>query len=384
MCKLRSVPCKRHIIGPVHYAGAFLIMETWAEMPVAVIRTVAGLLSVDSIQQARLVCKAWQQAASLAVHTLRPRITGSLGLQWHNLPLLSKAFPACSVLDLRSYKVPQDSGQHLQDTAFTQIHLSNVEAGPDHKRAFQELHDYIACASSHQPYLKCEVDIHMIHQYGLLGSTDELFTDDLCLKLSQFPESACITKLNAGSMPVHVTGRGLRSIAHMTALTELTLVCRQDIDDVHLELLSGLIRLTELKIGPLRLCSSEGLINTLSRLCRLQKLSLTDAVGVSDECLAHISAALSGNLQALSLANCPQLTDESVPYLGMPHLSTLFFSNTAQISLQGVEDLISQSSVLVDLDFRGCACLTVRDRMKVQQRMLARVYTTKFNVYDHY
>lgn len=361
-----------------------LTMETWSQMSTAVLSIVAGLLDVDSMQQARLVCKAWQQPVSLAVHTLRPRITGSLGLQWHNLPMLSKAFPACTGLDLRSYRVTQDSGQHLQGTAFANIHLSNVEAGPDHKQAFQELHDYIACACTYQPCLKFEVDIHMIHQYGLLGSTDELFTDDLCLKLLQFPDSACVTKLNVGSMPVHVTGRGLVCIAHMTALTELNLVCRHDVDDVHLQLLSSLVNLTELKIGPLKHCSSEGLVNTLSQMRRLEKLSLTDAIGVSDSCLAQVSYALSDNLQVLSLANCPQLTDESVPYLGMPHLSTLFFSNTAQVSLQGVEDLIAQSTVLVDLDFRGCACLTVRDRMKVQQRMLARVYNSKLNPYYHY
>lgn len=364
--------------------GAHLNMEAWSQMPTAILSTVAGLLSEDSMQQARLVCKAWRQPVSLAVHTLRPRMTGSLGLQWHNLPLLSNSFPACSVLDLRAHRVPQDSGQHLQNTAFTQIHLSNVEAGPDHKQAFQELHDYIACASSYQPCLKFEVDIHMIHQYGLLGSTEELFSDDLCLKLLQFPHAACITKLNVGNMPVHVTGRGLSSVAQMTALTELSLLCRQDIDDMHLELLSGLTNLVELKIGPLKHCSSDGLVNTLSNLCRLEKLSLTDAIGFSDECLAHVSAALSHCLHALSLANCPQLTDEAVPYLAMPHLSTLFFSNTAQISLQGVENLIAQSTVLVDLDFRGCALLTVRDRMRVQQSMLARVYTPKFFPYDHY
>lgn len=356
-------------------------METWPEVPFAVLRTIAGLLDVDSMQQARLVCKAWKQPASLAVHTLRPRITGSLGLQWHNLPLLSKAFPACRVLDLRSYRVPKDSGQHLQDTAFTQIHLSNVEAGPDHNRAFQDLHDYIACASSHQPHLS--FDIHMIHQYGLLGSTNELFTDELCLKLLHFPQTACITKLNVGSMPVPITGRGLAFIAQLTALTELTMVCHRDIDDVHLELLVGLTNLTELKVGPLKHCSSEGLMNVLPHLCHLQKLSLTDAVGVSDDCLAHVSAALSGTLQVLSLANCPQLTDECIPYLGMPHLSLLFFSNNAQISLNGVEDLIAQSTALQDLDFRGCACLTVRDRMKVQQRMLTRVYRRQFNAYDY-
>lgn len=364
--------------------GANLNMEAWSQMPTAILSTVAGLLSEDSMQQARLVCKAWRQPVSLAVHTLRPRITGSLGLQWHNLPVLSKSFPACSTLDLRAHRVPQDTGQHLQNTAFTQIHLSNVEAGPDHKQAFQELHDYIACASSYQPCLKFEVDIHMIHQYGLLGSTEELFSDDLCFKLLQFPHSACITKLNVGNMPVHVTGRGLSSVAQMTALTELSVLCRQDIDDMHLELLSGLTNLVELKIGPLKHCSSDGLVNTLSNLCRLEKLSLTDAIGFSDECLAHISAALSHCLHALSLANCPQLTDEAVPYLAMPHLSTLFFSNTAQISLQGVENLIAQSTVLVDLDFRGCALLTVRDCMRVQQSMLARVYTPKFFPYDHY
>lgn len=344
--------------------------ETWTDMSSAVLRTVAASLDEASLQQVRLVCKAWQQPASLAVDSLRPRILGSLGLQWHNLPLLSKAFPACAVLDLRSYKVPPDSGQHLKDTAFTKVLLSNVEAGPDHNRAFGELQKYIACASENNSSLTFEVDIHMIHQYGLLGSTEESFTDNLCLLLMQFPASACITKLNAGSMPVPVTGTGLRFIAKLTALTDLSLTCYQDIDDVHLRVLSGLTNLTGLKIGPLKYCSSEALTDTLSHLCQLQKLSLSDAVWVSDECLGHVSAALSANLQALSLANCPQLTDESIAYLGMPHLSTLFFSNSPFVTLQGVDHLVGQSTALVDLDFRGCACLTVQDRMKVQQRLL--------------
>ena len=355
----------------MHMQGEDVGTEAWTDMSFAVLRTVAASLDGASLQQVRLVCKAWQQPTSLAVDSLRPRITGSLGLQWHNLPLLSKAFPACTTLDLRSYKVPPDSGQHLQGTAFTKVLLSNVEAGPDHNKAFGELHKYVACASESNSSLTFKIDIHMIHQYGLLGSTEELFSDNLCLMLMQFPASACVTKLNAGSMPVPVTATGLSYIAKLTALTDLSLTCRQDIDDMHLQLLSELTNLTGLKIGPLKYCSSDALTDTLSQLCRLQKLSLSDAVWVSDECLGHVSAALSANLQALSLANCPQLTDESIAYLGMPHLSTLFFSNSPHVTLQGVEHLIGQSTALIDLDFRGCACLTVQDRMKVQQRLLA-------------
>ena len=340
-------------------------------MSIAVLHTVAALLDVGSMQQVRLVCKAWQQPASAAVSSLRPRITGSLGVQWCNLPLLSKAFPACEVLDLRSYKVPPDSGQYFQATAFTKILLSNLEAGPDHERAFQELRDYVICASRHQDSLSFEIDIHMIHQFGLLGSADEPFTDELCWMLVHFPSSASITKLNVGSMPVPVTGIGLSYIGLLTSLTELALISCTDIDEVHLQRLSALTCLTELKIGPLKQCSSHGLELMLSHLCHLQKLSLTDAIWISDECLIQFLTSLSTSLQALSLGNCPQITDESMPYFGRLHLSTLFFSNAPHVTLQAVEDLVAQSPALTDLDFRGCACLTVRDRMKLQQRLLA-------------
>jgi len=94
---------------------------------------------------------------------------------------------------------------------------------------------------------------------------------------------------------------------------------------------------------------------------------LIDAIHIKDETIAHISCSLSATLRALSLANCPQLTDESMPYLCMPHLSTLFFSNNSFVTLQGVQQLASQSLSLVDLDFRGCTCLSVKDRMKLQQ-----------------
>ena len=113
-----------------------------------------------------------------------------------------------------------------------------------------------------------------------------LFTDELCLQLLQILQSACITTLNAIGMPLPITGRGLRAIAHMTALRELTLICNQNIDDVHLELLSRLGNLTELEIGPLGGCSSEGVTNTLSQLCHLQEVSLTDAFEFTDQGLA--------------------------------------------------------------------------------------------------
>ena len=338
----------------------------WCEMSTAVLRSVAALLDESSMQQVRLVCKPWQQPTSLTVHTLRPRITGSLGLQWHNLHLLSKAFPACTVLDLRSYRVPTDSGQHLLNTSFAKVLLSNVEVDPNPSRSLEELRKYITSTISTNASLTVEVDIHQLPNF----LSHSPFTDEDCCTLMQYPASAHVVKLHLGNMPVPVTQRGLGFIAQLTKLTELSIICCEDIDDTHIAKLSALTNLIELKIGPLKGCTSEGLTNGLSKLNQLQKLSLTDAVHIQDDTVAHISGSLSASLQALSLANCPQLTDDSVLHLCMPHLSTLFFSNSSFITLQGVHDLASKSSSLVDLDFRGCICLSVRDRMKLQQMML--------------
>ncbi|KAL0052328.1 hypothetical protein WJX82_000329 [Trebouxia sp. C0006] len=129
----------------------------WDEMSVAVLHSVAALLDWSSKQEVRLVCKAWKQAATLAINTLRPNMTGSLGLQWHNLHQLSKAFPACRVLDLRSYRVPR-----------------------------------------------------------------------------------------------------LGYIAQLTTLVELSVTCCEDIDDTHMRLLSALTNLEELRLGPLKGCTSAG------------------------------------------------------------------------------------------------------------------------------
>jgi len=42
----------------------------WDEMSVAVLHSVAALLDESSMQQFRLVSKAWKQAATLAINTL--------------------------------------------------------------------------------------------------------------------------------------------------------------------------------------------------------------------------------------------------------------------------------------------------------------------------
>ena len=340
----------------------------WADMSTAVLRSVAAFLDEGSMQQARLVCKAWQQPASCAVKVIRPRMTGSLGLQWHNLQLLSKAFLACTVLDLRSHKVPTDSGQYLLNTSFTKVLLSNVEADPDPRDSLEELHKYMAFAVDHNRSLIFDIDVYQLPNF----LSNAHFTDAACHKMMQYPASANIVKLHLGNMPVPVTMLGLGCIAKLTTLTELSVISCEDIDDEHMGLLSALTRLVELKLGPLKRCTSKGFMSGLSSMCQLQKLSLIDAIHVQDNTIACVSSSLSASLQALSLANCPQLTDGSVPYLCMPHLSTLFFSNSSFITLQGVQDLASQSSSLVDLDFRGCTCLSVRDRMKLQQFMLTR------------
>ena len=339
----------------------------WDEMSVAVLHSVAALLDESSMQQVRLVCKAWKQPATLAIKTLRPRMTGSLGLQWHNLHQLSKAFPACRVLDLRSYKVPSDSAQHLSNTFLTTVLLSNVEADPEPSRSLQELQEYMMSAEIHNPVLSFVVDIY--HLPTFLSRAP--FTDAECRTMMQYPASAQVVTLHLGCMPVSVTQTGLGYIAQLTTLAELSVTCCEDIDDDHMTLLSALSNLVELRLGPLKCCTSEGLTNGLSTLTQLQRLYLTDAIHIRDETIAHVLCSLSASLQALSMANCPLLTDESMPYLCMPRLSTLFFSNSSFITLQGVQHLASQSSSLVDLDFRGCTCLSVRDRMKLQQVMLS-------------
>lgn len=340
----------------------------WDGMSVAVLHSVAALLDKCSVQQVRLVCKAWKQPATFATTTLRPRMTGSLGLQWHNLHWLSKAFPACKVLDLRSYKVPSDSAQHLSNTFLTKVLLNNVEGDPDPNRSLEELQKYMTSAGSHNPVLSFVVDIHHLPTFLLPAP----FTDAACLTMMQYPASAQVVTLNLGCMPVSVTQTGLGYIAQLTTLAELHVICCEDIDDKHMRLLSALSNLERLRLGPLKGCTSGGLTDGLSTLTQLQRLYLIDAIHIKDETIAHISCSLSATLRALSLANCPLLTDESMPYLCMRRLSTLFFSNSSFITLQGVQHLASQSSSLVDLDFRGCTCLSVRDRMKLQQVMLSR------------
>lgn len=257
--------------------------------------------------------------------------------------------------------MPQGSGQHLQDTAFTEICLSNVKAGCS-DQAVQELHEYIACACSHRPSLCFSVDI------GLQNAPAASFTDRFCLALLQLPRCACVTNLDASSWPVPVTHRGLSHIAQITSLTKLQLICDydQDIGDEHLKLLSALTKLTDLCIGPLHLCTSEGLIHALSRLCYLERLSLGDAIHFSAKCLACVSAA---KLQALSLHYCTQLTDESVSCLSMPHLSELSFREVHGLSAFGLECLLAQSPALVHLNLLHCAGVTEKDLTLLSRRV---------------
>ena len=337
----------------------------WDEMSVAVLHSVAALLDESSMQQVRSVCRAWKQAATLAINTLRPNMTGSLGLQWHNLHQLSKAFSACRVLDLRSYRVPSDSAQHLSNTLFTTVLLGNIESNPEPSRSLEKLQKYMMSAETHNPVLSFLVDVYHLPMY-LSGPR---FTDAECLTMMHFPASAQVVTLHLGCMPVSVTQAGLGYIAQLTTLAQLSVTCCEDVDDNHMRSLSALTNLVELRLGPLKGCTSEGLTDGLSALTQLQRLYLMDAIQIKDETIAHISCSLSGTLRALSMANCPLLTDESMPYLCMPRLSILFFSNSSFITLQGVHRLVSQSSSLFDLDFRGCTCLSVRDRMQLQQML---------------
>ncbi|DBB09803.1 TPA: hypothetical protein ACH3X3_001425 [Trebouxia sp. C0006] len=342
----------------------------WDEMSVAVLHSVAALLDWSSKQEVRLVCKAWKQAATLAINTLRPNMTGSLGLQWHNLHQLSKAFPACRVLDLRSYRVPSDSAQHMSNTFWTTVLLGNIEANPEPSKSLEELQQYMVSAEKHNPVLSFLVDTYHLPVY----SSGSRFTDAECLTMLHYPASAQVVKLHLGCMPVSVTQTGLGYIAQLTTLVELSVTCCEDIDDTHMRLLSALTNLEELRLGPLKGCTSAGLTDGLSALTQLQRLYLMDAIHIKDETIANISCSLSATLRALSMANCPLLTDKCMPYLCLPCLSILFFSNSSFITLQGVQHLVSQSSSLFDLDFRGCTCLSVRDRMQLQQALRSQYY----------
>jgi len=43
-----------------------LMSSLWDEMPVAVLHSVAALLDENSIEEVRIVCKAWKQPATFA------------------------------------------------------------------------------------------------------------------------------------------------------------------------------------------------------------------------------------------------------------------------------------------------------------------------------
>ena len=166
-----------------------------------------------------------------------------------------------------------------------------------------------------------------------------------------------------------VSPEALSSIAQLTALTELSVICRETIDDDHIRMLAALTNLVDLEVGPLFACSSQSLDYLLSGLTCVQRLSLVDAITMEDENVAKISSLLSATLQTLCIRNCPQLTNESMPYFCMPQLTSLFFSNNIFIDLRGIELLVSKSPALIDLGFRACAQLNVRDCMKMQQKL---------------
>ena len=259
------------------------------------------------------------------------------------------------------YKVPNDSAQHLSNTFFTTV-LLGIEANPEPSRSLEKLQKYMMSAEMDNPVLSFLVVVYHLPMYV----SGPRFTDADCLTMMHFPASARVVTLHLGCMPVSVTQTGLGYTAHLTTLVELSVTCCEDIDDNHMRLLSALTNLVELRLRPLKGRTSEGLTDGLSALTQLQRLYLMDAIHIKDETMAHIACSLSA-LRALSMANCPLLTDESMPYLCMLCLHILFFSNSSFITLQGVHRLVSQSSSLFDLDFRGCTCLSVRDRMQLQQ-----------------
>ena len=57
--------------------------------------------------------------------------------------------------------------------------------------------------------------------------------DDDIQTLLQYPAAAQIVTLQLYSMPIPVTHTGLSNIAKMTALTELSIICDEQIDDEH-------------------------------------------------------------------------------------------------------------------------------------------------------
>ena len=342
----------------------------WNDMSVAILRQIASRLDKNSLQQSRLVCSSWRQPASSAVQVLSPRFTGRLGLQWHDLPLLSQAFQACEVLDLRQKKIPLDSGQFLKNTGFNTVLLSNMDEGPSPGISFAKLHNYMTSAQSHKPSLSFEVHIHQPMSYAHSHVRDQEIQ-----RLVQYPAAAHVVKLHLYTMPVPVTQAGLSCIAQLTALTELSIICCEDINSQHFKMISALTGLIDLQIGPLKGCSSQGIMEGLVTLTQLQKLTLTDAINMQDSNIVQMSETFSATLQSLSLRNCPLLTDYALSQIALPKLSALFFSSNHFITLSAVELLASRSPSLVDIDCRGCAQIPrVGDWTKLRHNLLMRKF----------
>ena len=335
----------------------------WADLPCVLIHGIAGLLDPGSLQQARLTCKMWKDSGSLTMTSLRPRMTGCLGRQWHDVHLVTQAFPGCDVLDLRSHKIQLQHTSLFKETSLKTILLSNVGSTLEDLRT---LRSWIGSASLESPELTFHIDIlHLPSQIS-----DTAFGDVSCQELTEFPSTACIINLDLGTMPSKVSQSSLAHIATLTKLTGLSVICHEEIDDVHLDLVSSLTGLTQLTLGPVGMCSDQGIADTLSSLIQLQKLYLSEVVCIEDETVAMFSKQLAV-LHTLSLSSCPLLSNECLNYLAsMPHLTTLFFSNNESLTLDSVQEFVSKSSALVDLDFRGCVSLSVADRMSLQRKLL--------------
>ena len=336
----------------------------WSDLPCVLLQEIAECLDPGSLQQVRLTCKTWKESGSLTLTCIRPRMTGCLGLQWHDLHRITHAFPGCDVLDLRSHKIQLHHPALLRGTTLKTILLSNVGSTLEDLKT---LRAWTHHASVESPELQFHVDI--IHLPSQIADT--MFGDLSCQQLTQFPCTASIINLDLGRMPSKVSQSSLHHLATLTKLVGLSVICHEEIDDAHLDLVSSLTDLTHLTLGPVGMCSDHGIADTLSSLTQLQKLYLSEVVCIEDDTVAMLSKQLGPALHALSLSSCPLLSNECLHHLArMPHLTTLFFSNNESLTLSGVQEFVSKSSALVDLDFRGCASLTVADRMQLQRKLL--------------
>lgn len=339
----------------------------WATVPDVIVQRIAGLLDLTSLQQLRLTCSTWRGPGSLTVEYLKPSMTGCLGLQWHDLSLVTKAFPACVVLDLRSHdQVELQSPAIFKDTLLKTVLLSIVSNTT--KKDLKTLRTWLSSASQESPTMTFNVHLHYLPAQ-LLGSAQ--LDDRACRFLANFPAAANIVTLDLGILPTHVSKASLHHVAELTKLAALLMICHEDIDDQHLDVVSNLTDLTQLTLGPVGMCSDQGIADALSSLSQLQTLHLTDAVCIEDNTLAMLSKQLGSVLNTLSLSCCPLLSNECLLHLArMPYLTRLFFSKTEHVDKTGVQDLVSQASALVHLDFRGCIGLTVSDRMQLQRELL--------------